>query len=114
MNASYFDLVARSVVRPEPVGIEPPPLNRAMFPHQRHSTEFALHQGRAALFLETGLGKSLGALDWGHVLAGHARLSGKEHPLHSHCFGADVPFYGPVSDNQPLRASGLRPPIRCR
>lgn len=69
--SAYFDLIARSVVRHEAVGIEPPALNPAMFPHQRHSTEFALRQGRAALFLDTGLGKSLCALDWGRVVAEH-------------------------------------------
>ncbi|MBI5111840.1 MAG: helicase [Rhodovulum sp.] len=48
-----------------------PPLNSAMFPHQAHSTEFALRKGRAALFLDTGLGKSLCALDWGRVVVEH-------------------------------------------
>lgn len=48
-----------------------PQLNPAMFDHQRHSTEFALRKGRAALFLDTGLGKSLCALDWGRVLIEH-------------------------------------------
>jgi hypothetical protein len=33
-----------------------------------HSTEFALRKGRSALFLDTGLGKSLCALDWGRVI----------------------------------------------
>jgi hypothetical protein len=68
---AYFDLIARSVVRHESVGIEPPPLNAAMFPHQRHATEFALREGRSALFLDTGLGKSLCALDWGRIVANH-------------------------------------------
>lgn len=45
-----------------------PDLNASMFDHQRHSTEFALRKGRASLFLDTGLGKSLCALDWGRVL----------------------------------------------
>lgn len=45
-----------------------PPLNTKMFPHQQHSTEFALRKGRSALFLDTGLGKSLCALDWGRVV----------------------------------------------
>lgn len=71
MNASYFELIGRSVVRAQPLGIEPPALNPAMFPHQVHATEFALQQGRAALFLDTGLGKSLCALDWGRIVAAH-------------------------------------------
>jgi hypothetical protein len=71
MTSAYFDLIAKSIVRHESVGIEPPALNPAMFPHQVHATEFALRQGRAALFLDTGLGKSLCALDWGRVVAAH-------------------------------------------
>jgi hypothetical protein len=69
--ADYFGLIERSIVRHEAVGIEPPQLNSAMFPHQRHATEFALRQGRSALFLDTGLGKSLCALDWGRIVAEH-------------------------------------------
>lgn len=68
---AYFDLIAKSIVRAEAVGIEPPDLHPAMFPHQRLCTEFALRQGRAALFLDTGLGKSLCALDWARVVAAH-------------------------------------------
>lgn len=71
MSGAYFDLIERSIVRHEAVGIEPPALSPAMFPHQRHATEFALRQGRAALFLDTGLGKSLCALDWGRIVAAH-------------------------------------------
>lgn len=37
----------------------------AMFPHQRAATEFALRCGSSALFLDTGLGKTLCALAWG-------------------------------------------------
>jgi hypothetical protein len=48
-----------------------PDLNASMFDHQRHSTEFALRKGRSALFLDTGLGKSLCALDWGRVVVEH-------------------------------------------
>lgn len=67
----YFALIERSILRHESVGIEPPTLNPEMFPHQIHATEFALRQGRSALFLDTGLGKSLCALDWGRVVAAH-------------------------------------------
>ncbi len=45
-----------------------PALNASMFPHQQAVTQFALEKGRAALFLDTGLGKSLCALDWGRVI----------------------------------------------
>lgn len=35
-----------------------------MHPHQRHCTAFALAQGRSAMFLDTGLGKTGVALEW--------------------------------------------------
>lgn len=70
---SYADLIASSIERAAPVGLDKwPRLNKALKPHQRHCVEFALQQGRAALFLDTGLGKTLCALDWGRVIAAHA------------------------------------------
>lgn len=70
--ASYRDLIARKAVQFEPVGLSKiPALNSRMFPHQAHSTEFALRQGCAALFLDTGLGKSFCALEWGRIIAEH-------------------------------------------
>jgi len=52
-----------------PRGMEDiPPLNSALKDHQRHSVEFALKAGCAALFLDTGLGKTLCALEWGRVV----------------------------------------------
>lgn len=68
----YHDLIAAKRIAFQGQGIaSPPALNAAMFPHQQHATEFALRQGRAALFLDTGLGKSLCALDWGRVIVEH-------------------------------------------
>lgn len=66
---AYHDLIASKRVAFQGAGLsQVPELNAKMFPHQRHSTEFALRKGRAALFLDTGLGKSLCALDWGRVI----------------------------------------------
>jgi superfamily II DNA or RNA helicase len=48
--------------------VDIPPLNPALKDHQRHSVEFALKAGCAALFLDTGLGKTLCALEWGRVV----------------------------------------------
>jgi hypothetical protein len=110
MTAAYFDLIARSIIRHDSVGIEPPALNPAMFPHQVHATEFALRQGRAALFLDTGLGKSLCALDWGRIVAAH---TGKpvlmlaplgvvgQHVREAHKFGIDARSSREQSDAGP-------------
>ena len=65
----YEDLLARKTVSFEARGLaDIPPLSSAMFPHQQSVTEFALRQGCAAMFLDTGLGKTLCALDWGRVV----------------------------------------------
>ena len=69
---AYHDLIAKKRVAFEPRGLAKiPALNAAMFPHQHHSTDFALRTGCAAMFLDTGLGKSLCALDWGRVVVEH-------------------------------------------
>lgn len=39
--------------------------------HQGHCVEFALRQGCAGLFLDTGLGKTLCAEEWGRVIVEH-------------------------------------------
>lgn len=70
--APYHDLIERKRVAFAGDGLSKiPALNPASFDHQLHSTEFALRKGRAALFLDTGLGKSLCALDWGRVIVEH-------------------------------------------
>lgn len=69
---SYHELIERKRVAFQGDGLSKfPALNPAMFDHQIHSTEFALRKGRAALFLDTGLGKSLCALDWGRIIVEH-------------------------------------------
>lgn len=65
-------MIANSVPSAEAKGLaDIPALHDAMRGHQRHCTEFALRAGRAGLFLDTGLGKTLCALDWGRVVAEH-------------------------------------------
>ena len=40
-----------------------------LFPFQRQVTSWAIERGRAALFLDTGLGKSACQLAWAHNIA---------------------------------------------
>jgi hypothetical protein len=51
-----------------------PALHPALKGHQEHSTAFALEAGSAGLFLDTGLGKSFCALEWGRVVVEHTNL----------------------------------------
>lgn len=47
-----------------------PPLNSALFDFQRDITRWALRRGRAAIFADCGLGKTLMQLDWAHNVPG--------------------------------------------
>jgi hypothetical protein len=70
--ASYHALIAKKRVQFEARGLSRiPALNPALKPHQAHCVEFALRAGCAAHFLDTGLGKSFAALEWGRVIVEH-------------------------------------------
>lgn len=69
---AYRNLIARKRVAFEARGLKQwgalPP---SLFPHQVHGVEFALRAGCAALFYDTGLGKTAMALSWGDQIARH-------------------------------------------
>ena len=67
--SAYHAMIGRKRVAAEPCGLSRvPSLNPALKPHQAHCVDFALRVGRAAHYLDTGLGKSFAALEWGRVL----------------------------------------------
>lgn len=70
VDDGYRALVERSIVH-TPRGPVPGSrsLPQAMRTHQRNATEFALDAGSAALFLDTGVGKSLCAFTWADNVA---------------------------------------------
>ena len=69
MAVSYYDLIAAKRIAFEARGLgNVPALNTALNPHQTHVVDFALRQGCSAMFLDTGLGKTLCALEWGRVV----------------------------------------------
>jgi superfamily II DNA or RNA helicase len=49
-------------------------LTPSMFPHQRDLVRWALRKGRAAIFADTGLGKSLMELEWARHVAKRGRV----------------------------------------
>lgn len=71
MNGSDYDaFLAGKKTLSEDAGIfDPPALNPSLFPFQRDSVEWALRRGRAALFFECGLGKTIMQLEWARVVA---------------------------------------------
>jgi hypothetical protein len=110
----YHDLIARKAVSFEPRGLTKiPKLNTQMFDHQRHSTEFALRAGSAALFLDTGLGKSLCALEWGRVIVRHTNKPvlmlaplavGPQHQREAEKFGIDAKY---IRDPHEITGAGI-------
>src|SRR5271154_3879263 len=66
---AYHDLVSRKrVAAPMDGFTKSPALHAGMFEHQRSCTDFALRAGRSALFLDTGLGKTFCAQEWGRCI----------------------------------------------
>lgn len=66
MTPEYLAFLARKAPRPTASGIEPGPMNPVMFDYQKDATAFCIRQGRAALFLDTGLGKTICQLEFLH------------------------------------------------
>ena len=67
----YRNLIALKRKSAKRVGFEPPALSADLKPHQKAVVEFALRQGCAAMFLDTGLGKTFAALEWGRCVVEH-------------------------------------------
>lgn len=69
---SYHAMIARKKVEAAQTGLARiPALHPELKPHQAHCVDFALRAGRAAHYLDTGLGKSFAALEWGRVVVEH-------------------------------------------
>lgn len=70
--SAYEEFLAAKMPRARAVGIAGiDEFPAEFFPHQRHCAEFALRQGRAGIYLDTGLGKTAIELAFGH----HAALA---------------------------------------
>ena len=70
MMQDYDKFLASKAPRPRATGIEPGPMHPFMRPDQKDVTAFALRQGCAALFLDTGMGKTFDELEWCRQAAG--------------------------------------------
>jgi hypothetical protein len=66
---SYLHLVARKLSQQPPTGLPGEhALPCGMFPHQEALTRWAIKRGRAAIFADTGLGKSRMQLAWANAV----------------------------------------------
>jgi hypothetical protein len=67
--SKYHDFVQMKLTRVTPRGLDPMDSGIPMFPFQRDLERWGLRKGRAAIFANTGLGKTRMALAWGHRVA---------------------------------------------
>ena len=56
---TYEEFINQKKHSSQNYGIDPCWLPESMFDYQKHVTEYAIKKGRAAVFLDTGLGKTL-------------------------------------------------------
>lgn len=71
MTDDYDQFVAGKMRRQLPHGFEPQPIRAPLFDWQKHIVEWAVRQGRAALFEDCGLGKTLQQLEWSRQVIAH-------------------------------------------
>lgn len=67
---SYFDYLASKRLSAMRSPIQHGEISQALFPFQRDCVKFALNVGRAALFLDTGLGKTRTQGEWARHIKG--------------------------------------------
>jgi superfamily II DNA or RNA helicase len=65
---SYADFLTRKAERVPAVGIELDYVDPSLFPHQAEAVRWAASRGRAATFLDTGLGKTRIQLAWADAM----------------------------------------------
>ena len=68
----YEDFLQKKQVSDVYGGFVADALNPHLFDFQRAIVEWALKKGRAAVFADTGLGKTLTQLSWADAVANHA------------------------------------------
>jgi hypothetical protein len=68
---TYEELLQRKIKRPRAHGFDPSGINAKLFDWQRVLVEWAVRQGRAALFEDCGLGKTAQQLEWANQVQKH-------------------------------------------
>lgn len=71
--ASFLERKRRGLA-PGGITLDPCQIHPALFPFQRELVTWALGRGRACLFADTGLGKTLMQLEWAHHAAARALI----------------------------------------
>jgi len=65
----YDQFISQKTKRLASCGFEPIKIKAPLFPFQKHVVEWAIRNGRAALFEECGLGKTIQQIEWAHQVA---------------------------------------------
>lgn len=73
-DMKYEEFITKKLGTSKPTGINVPLLDYDLFPHQRDLTSWALKRGRAAIFADTGLGKSRMQLAWADMIHRHTGM----------------------------------------
>lgn len=71
---NYSDFLASKKLLPASHPIPHDGIHSALFPFQKQVAEFALNKGRAALFLDTGLGKTITQCEWARHVPGEVLI----------------------------------------
>jgi DNA modification methylase len=66
---TYDDFVAAKAITSQPTGFEASDIGRHLFDFQRAIVEWACKRGRAAIFADTGLGKTAMQVEWARQVA---------------------------------------------
>lgn len=73
--SAYSDFLGAKALAAPPCGLESvPELNPALFDFQRDIVAWALRRGRAAIFADCGMGKTLMQLEWARHIPGNALI----------------------------------------
>jgi superfamily II DNA or RNA helicase len=72
-NVEYAEFLATKIAKSVLCGFECETSNENLFPFQHDIVRWALRKGRAALFLDTGLGKTLCQLSWACEICKHTK-----------------------------------------
>lgn len=67
--SDYEDFIRSKAVRHVPCGREPGTVHPSLFPFQRDIVEWAVRKGRAAIFADTGLGKTRMQVEWARIIS---------------------------------------------
>lgn len=63
-----FLISKKTVLQPQGIEVSINDIHPKLFDFQKYITRWALHKGRAAIFLDTGLGKTFCQLEWARLL----------------------------------------------